>query len=175
MPDPANRIVIDALCEPDLPQALAIQSACYPPFLLEDENAFASRITLGASCCLAARRGDALLGYLLAHGWPGQSPPPVGTILRDGGAGEVLHLHDLAVAPAARGLRLGEQLVDAAFALAAGLGLRQAELIAVEGAAPFWRRLGFAEAPVSPDLAAKVHGYGEEARWMVRAMVGAEG
>lgn len=78
----------------------------------------------------------------------------------------MLFLHDLSLAPAARGLRVGERLVAAALAAARHDGLSEAELIAVEGAAGYWRRLGFVEAAMTRELTAKVIGYGEAARWM---------
>ena len=157
-----------ALALADLPAALAIQSATYPAFLLEDERAFASRFDLAATYCLAATQDGALIAYLLAHGWPRRAPPAVGTVLDTAAASEVLFIHDLAVSPAARGSGIGRTLVARAFALAAADGLETAELIAVEGAAGYWRALGFADAATSADLAAKVAAYGPSARWMTR-------
>lgn len=162
---------IAPLTESELPAALALQAATYPAFLLEDEAAFASRLRLAASHSLAATRDGVLLGYLLAHGWRAQSPPPVGAVLSsDGGAAAVLYVHDLAVAAGARGLGVGRALVDRAFAAAARAGIGAAELIAVEGADGFWRGLGFADAPLDADLRAKVATYGARARWMRRAL-----
>ncbi|WP_241557368.1 GNAT family N-acetyltransferase [Croceibacterium ferulae] len=162
--DPAIRL--KALGPQDLPAALEIQAGAYPAFMVEDAPAFLSRITLAASYCLAAWRGGEMLGYLLAHGWKRQSPPAVGAVLKDGTPGEVLYLHDLAVAAAGRDLRIGRQLVTRAFAMAAQDGLRSAELIAVEGAADYWRRLGFAERAVADDLKARIMTYGSQARFM---------
>jgi len=161
-------IAIEAFNPADLPAALRIQSQTYPAFLIEDEAAFRSRLDLATSYCLTAKRGDALLGYCLAHGWRGQSPPPVGTVLENGGPSEVVFIHDLAVASSARGLKIGERLVAHALALAANDGLRTAELIAVEGASDYWRRLGFIAGDVAGELKAKVASYGAAARWMTR-------
>ncbi|KHL24918.1 acetyltransferase [Croceibacterium mercuriale] len=161
-------IRIDRLGPADLPAALRIQSAAYPPFLLEDDRAFLSRIDLSVSLCLAARRGGELLGYLLAHGWPHGSPAAVGTVLANDQPSEVLFIHDLAMASSGRGAGIGRSLVMRAFALAAEDGLRRAELIAVEGAAEYWRRLGFVEEAVAGELQAKLHAYGKLARWMTR-------
>lgn len=119
---------------------------------------------------MAARRAGALIGYLLAHGWPRGSPPAVGTVLNPLAARDVLFLHDLALAPAARGLGVGERLVAAALDAARRDGLTDADLIAVEGAAGYWRRLGFREAPMTDVLATKVAGYGMAARWMTRRL-----
>jgi len=157
----------------DLSAALAIQSETYPAFLLEDERAFASRLNLAASYCLAATHDGTLIAYLLAHGWPRQAPPAVGTVLGTDAASEVLFVHDLAVSSARRGAGVGRTLMTRAFALASGDGLETAELIAVEGAASYWRTLGFAEAAASADLAAKVAAYGPRARWMTREIKGA--
>lgn len=77
-------------------------------------------------------------------------------------------MHDLAVLPAKRGLRVGQRLVTRAFELAARDGIRTAELIALEGAADYWRSLGFAEGAVSSKLSEKLGTYGNSAVWMTR-------
>jgi GNAT superfamily N-acetyltransferase len=113
---------------------------------------------------------DALVGYLLAHRWIRQAPPPLGAVVTGQPEGDVLFIHDLAALPSERGSGVGRELVMQAFDLAARDGLKAAELIAVEGAAPYWRRLGFEEGPPSPELSAKVAEYGSDARWMTRAI-----
>jgi predicted N-acetyltransferase YhbS len=168
--------VIRRLVAGDLPAALAIQATNYPAFLCEDEVAFASRLTLPAAYCLAAERDGELIGYLLAHGWAAGAPPAVGTLLDGAGVtNQVMFLHDLAVSVKGQGAGVGRSLVEAGFALAARDGIVRAELIAVEGAAGYWRRLGFAEEACPPALAAKVAGYGAEARWMARRLPGIAG
>lgn len=159
-------LVIRHLVREDLAAALALQAASYPAFLCEGSEAFASRLAVPAAYCLAATRGETLVAYLLAHGWASQSPPPIDTVLHADGPGEILYVHDLAVSPHERGSGLGRQLIGQAFDLARRDGLRRAELIAVEGASGYWRSLGFVESTPSPQLAAKVAGYGVEARWM---------
>lgn len=153
-----------------LAQALTLQSQVYPAFLVEPEAAFASRLHVAAPFNLAAERDGTLLAYLLAHGWTRESPPPVGAVLDAARTGDTLYLHDLAVADAARGTGIGRALVERAFALAAAKGLERAELIAVEGAADYWARLGFRAETPAPALAAKVAHYGPAARWMWRPL-----
>lgn len=160
--------VIRPLVESDLPAALAIQSAVYPSFLVETADAFASRLHVSTQFCLAAAYHGKLVAYLLAHGWPQQSPPTIGAILTTPASSEVLFLHDLAVSPNGRGLGLGRKMVERAFELAAHQKLTRAELIAVEGAATYWRTLGFAQADVSVELGAKLELYGQDAQWMSR-------
>lgn len=168
MSDEDQRLSIDRLGPGDLDAAIAIQRGAYPGFLVEEADAFLSRITLASSYSLAARCGGVLIGYLLAHGWPRQSPAPIGAILTDRAPSDVLFIHDLAVSSRGRGLGVGRRLVAPAFELAFRDGLRRAELIAVEGADGYWRSLGFAEQDVSPALRAKLASYGDRACWMER-------
>lgn len=168
MKPPSATIVVDRLNHGDLAAAVAIQAEAYPPFLRESAGAFASRLDLARSYCLAARQDKVLVAYLIAHGWPGQQPPPVDTVLVAEEPIEVLFIHDLAVTRAGRGLAIGRRMIAGAFELAAREGLHRAELIAVEGAAPYWRSLGFAAAAMPPRLARQVAGYGPDARWMER-------
>ena len=161
-------ISIKALARDDLRAALNVQAEAYPTFLVEEQGVFLNRIKLRTSYCLAAKHGDELLGYLLAHGWIRQSPPHIGTLLADGMPSEVLFIHDLAVSSAKRGLRVGQRLITRAFELAAQDGLCSTELIAVEGAADYWRQLGFVEEAVSGELLEKLGTYGTLARWMSR-------
>lgn len=154
----------------DLPAVLGLQASVYPPSLHEDRDALSSRIKASASYCLAAMRGRALVGYLLAHGWKGGSPPAFDAPLHREETLEVLFIHDLAVSTAVRGTGTGRRLIECAFERAAANGLRCAELIAVEGAAGYWRQFGFVEGPPSPELTATVAGYGAGAHFITREL-----
>lgn len=164
-------ITLEPLARRHLPAALAIQAQAYPPFLVENESVFLGRMAMAASFCLAAMQGPALIGYILAHGWRRRAPPPLGTILADEGPNEILFIHDLAVAPSGRGLKIGEKLVERALASAAETGLDEAELIAVEGAASYWRRLGFVEGAATNAIRDTLDKYGAAARWMTRGII----
>jgi predicted N-acetyltransferase YhbS len=171
---PRNRMTDDLavrirpLTRQDVPAALGIQSAAYQEFLREGEAAFASRLDVEPGYCLAATRGGVLVAYLLAHGWPSQSPPPVGAVLTTPSRIDVLFIHDLAVSGAGNGLGLGGTLVTNAFERAVRNGLESAELIAVEGAESYWRTLGFEATEPTAALAHKIVSYGPDARWMTR-------
>jgi predicted N-acetyltransferase YhbS len=67
---------------------------------------------------------------------------------------DTLYLHDLAVHPRALGRGLGRRLTQALFEAARGRGLRQAALVAVMEARPFWEALGFAAADPGQGAAA---------------------
>jgi GNAT superfamily N-acetyltransferase len=155
----------------DLPAAAKLQALCYPPVLREPAAALLSRLAITGHACLAATAGARLVGYILAHPWPGLDPPPVGAVLEQPPAGPLVHyLHDLAIAPARRGTGLGRALVTASQAAARRAGLGRSELIAVAGAVPFWHALGYEAVPADARLAARVRAYGPDARYLARPL-----
>jgi hypothetical protein len=86
-------LVIRQLAKDDLASALTLQAASYPAALREGTEAFASRLDVPASYCLAALRDGMLVAYLLAHGWTAGAPPPVRNNPGGGctGEGRIIH------------------------------------------------------------------------------------
>lgn len=147
-----------------LPAALALQAEGYPEALWDSEAAFVSRMTTAPDWCWAAERDGRLDGYLLSHPWTSFSPPKPDTVL-DRAEGDVWYIHDLSTAAPARGQGVGRALLAAC--RAAHPTIRRSELVAVEGAAPVWTRLGWRPAMTDP-VAAKVAHYGPAAIYMAR-------
>lgn len=151
----------------DLGEVLALQGEGYPAALHDSADAFLSRMALTPALNLVAHEGGDLRGYLVSHPWGAGSPPPVNSVLPTTAPQACWYVHDLSVAEAARGLGLARRLLMAGRDAALAQGLTRSELIAVEGAAPFWRRQGWSlPAIIAPDLAAKVSGYGPSAVFM---------
>ena len=151
----------------DLGEVLALQAQGYPAALHDSADAFLSRMALAPALNLVAHQGEDLQAYLISHPWAAGSPPPVDSVLPTAAPQDCWYVHDLSVAEAARGLGLARRLLIAGRDAALTLGLTRSELIAVEGAAPFWRRQGWSlPAIIAPDLAAKVGGYGPSAVFM---------
>ncbi len=160
-------VVLRPMTPQDLDDVLALQAQGYPAALHDSADAFLSRMDLAPRLNLVAHQGDYLRGYLFSHPWRAGSPPPVDAVLPASAPQDCWYVHDLSVAEAARGLGLARRLLIAGRDAASDLGLSRAELIAVEGAAPFWRRQGWSlPAIISQDLAAKVAGYGPSAVFM---------
>ncbi len=167
----------------DLPAVLAVQAACYTEVLLESRGALASRLALSPTTCWVAddpHRPSTLAAYLFTHAWPETSLPPLDGVL-DGGwrqpptpAPLTWFVHDMAVAPGGRGGGLAPRLYAAAQAAALAAGLKHSRLIAVQSAAPWWRRLGYA--PAAAETAARHAGkladYGAAAVLMEKALAG---
>ncbi len=164
----------------DLPAILDVQAQCYGNGFLESRDALASRLNLSPATCWVAedpsRRG-ALAAYLLTHPWPQDSLPPLDAVLTRHWTDEadlLWFVHDMAVAPAGRGGGLAVRLYRAAHEAAMATGLRASRLIAVQSAAPWWRRLGYA--PMGAEAASvhaeKLSAYGDGAVIMACTLTG---
>ncbi|WP_259043780.1 GNAT family N-acetyltransferase [Chromobacterium alkanivorans] len=82
-------------------------------------------------------------------------------------AADTLFIHDLALHPDARGHGLGPRLVQTVLGQGRRRGLRQARLVAVQGAARYWRRFGY-QACARDDYTRRT--YGESAVGMQRPL-----
>ena len=139
------------------------------PAYPESEEVPAERLALFPAGCLIAE--DALaevLGYAVSH--PGRlGRPPA----RDSRLGELpsgadcLYLHDVALLPEARGLGLGESLVDLLRALAIRSGFKVMALTAVNRSTSYWRSRGFLNYSGDGILTAKLASYGDDAVYMI--------
>lgn len=165
-------LIIRPVADTDLPGILAVQQACYGDGFLESGDALASRWARSPAMCLVALDGAAVVGYLLSHAWHAWAPPKLHVPLPATDAADVLwFVHDMAIAPAGRGQRLGERLYATACASARAQGLRQSRLVAVQGADAFWRRLGYQSTHMeSTQLTALRRVYGDDAELMERPL-----
>lgn len=147
----------------DWPALMAVQAACYTELEPESEAALKSKWQLAPATCLAlADAQDRLVGYCLAHPWNGEALPKLG-VKTAPADGERLYLHDLAIAPSARGKGRAKSLVAAVLMRAKRQGFKKVTLVSVQGSQRFWQGCGFApitrQAP--PD-------YGDEAQVMAQ-------
>lgn len=157
----------------DLPCVMAIQAEAYAAadFAPEQPAVFRDRMALAPGLCLVAcDAAGAVLGYLLSHPWLEAAPPALHSALgRLPAAASCWYLHDCAVAARAHGQGMAGVLYAQALAQARAQGLVQGALVAVGGAAGYWRRLGYE----ARDLGAgqsKLAAYGPGAAYMVRAL-----
>ena len=153
----------------DLPAVLDIQAACYTALVPESRQSLHAKLRASPSTCLVASISDETVGYLIALPWESSSPPALNTAeCRLPSSPDCLHLHDLAVTPAARKLGAGRMLVQAFLARLEASGLGGASLVAVQDSAPYWERFGFRAVPASASLESTLSTYGQEVRYMVR-------
>ena len=155
--------------EGDLPAVIAIAALVHPAYP-EEDAVFAERLRLDPEGCRVLDLGGRAAGYAIGHPWVFGRPP--GLSVRLGAlpsAPAVLHLHDIAVLPAARGAGAASRLLGEWVELAHAAGLTGLSLVAVGDAATFWARRGFAVVE-GPRPEQTPRGYGANARYMVRGL-----
>jgi GNAT superfamily N-acetyltransferase len=145
-----------AMREEDLAQVVRLADMIHVDFP-ERPEVFAERLALFPAGARIWERDGAAVGYTLAHPWRG-APPHLDTLLgRLPDAPDHLHIHDVALAPAARGAGAAALAVERLEREARLISLGALRLVAVSGSATLWERLGFqALGPACAD-------YGEEA------------
>lgn len=163
-----TRLSIRPAREGDLDAILQIQARCYTAIIPESPRSMGAKLLAAPNSCFVASLGDeTIVAYLLALPWRFDDPPhldeqscqlPV--------AADTLHLHDLAVAPEARGSGAAGALVAAFMTALAASRLGRASLIAIQGSAGWWARHGFAPVAMTPALAERLAGYGPDACYM---------
>jgi GNAT superfamily N-acetyltransferase len=139
------------------------------PAYPESEEVPAERLALFPAGCLIAEGALAeVLGYVVSH--PGRlgRPPALDSRLGElPSDADCLYLHDVALLPEARGLGLGESLVDLLRALGIRSGFKVLALTAVNRSTSYWRHRGFSDYSGDGILAAKLASYGDGAVYMI--------
>ncbi len=166
-------MLIRPMTPTDLPGVLAVQQRCYPPVFHEPSAAFASKLT-GApdTCWVAACADEGIVAYLVSLPVDAHSLPVLHAAQWQAPAqAQWLYLHDLAVAPLARGRSLAPRLVAQAQRSARALRLRQMVLVAVQGSQGFWQQHGFAaQALPAEAISGKLDSFGPDAQFMACAL-----
>lgn len=128
----------------DLRHILDIQTHCYEEQFHETLTVLEAKLELSPESCWVVEGDAALKGYLFAHPWFSAAPPAWNEVLSHlPDTADCFYLHDLAVAPNARGQGVAEALIKAARQEARRMGFTLAALTAVQGSVPFWNKQGF--------------------------------
>lgn len=152
----------------DLAEVCRIANGAHPG-LPERPEVFDEKLRLFPPGCFALELGGSLVGYGISHPWTLFEIPPLDAFLeRLPSSPDCLYLHDVAVAPAARGRGAAAQLMDRLCLLASREGVGFIALTSVYVTAGFWRGMGFAAAS-SDRLAEKLQSYGPSASYMVKS------
>lgn len=151
----------------DLAAVVRVAVASFPDHF-EGLACFAERLRLCPELCFSLELAGEVEGYLIAYPWPDGEVPPLNSLLGALPADRrAIYLHDLALAPAARGRGHAREALDRLVAAARSSGAQALNLVSVNGSQTFWRGFGF-ETHDSPVLRAKLASYGADARYMTR-------
>lgn len=128
-----------------------------------------AKLSASPGTCFVACNAEAIIAYLLALPWRFDDPPHLDALdCRIPTVADTLYLHDLAVAPEARGSGAARALIGAFVDALAASGIGRASLIAIQGSAAWWTRHGFAPVAATSQLTARLAGYGKDAVYMSR-------
>lgn len=158
------------MTEADLDAVADIAVIGFPDHF-EGRDCFENRLTLSPSgCFVLADESGPPRGYLVAYPWRARAAPALNTLIGSIPAdARILYLHDLALHPGVRGGGWSQIIVERLADQARAEGWPALALVAVNNAAPFWERRGFAVVD-SPAMTAKLASYGPDARYMVREL-----
>ena len=155
----------------DLPAVQRLADAAHPD-LPERPEILCEKLHRFPEGCRVLAPAGAVTGYGFAHPWMLDSIPPLDTPL---GAlpdrPTCLYLHDIVVAPEARGSGAAAAYVSLLLGLARTRRLAWLALVSVHDTWPMWQRRGF-RVVERPGLVAVLQDYGPSARYMVRSVTG---
>ena len=148
----------------DWPRILEIQRESYRNEMIETLEALQSRWRIAPGCCFTVE-DEIPLGYALAHPWGKDDIPALNVpILNTTVSTDLLYVHDVAIAQAARRCGAAALLILALTERAKILDLPALALTSVQGSAPFWQKHQFQPAPYPNDMST----YGDGAIYMKR-------
>lgn len=155
----------------DMAAILRIQDVCYTTIVPESKQSLEAKLRASPTTCFVAIAQNEIVGYLVAMPWQLGTPPaldaPVCVLPQQP---DCLYLHDLAVAPTARGSGVASVLVTAFMHRLHELALDYASLIAVQASQVYWQRHGFRIVSLDPTCHAKLSAYGENIAYMEYAV-----
>lgn len=132
-----------AMVAGDIPDVARLSDAIHGTST-ERPEIYAERLRLYPAGCRMLDREGRGLGYLIAHPWHGGQPPvldaPIGHIPADA---DRFYIHDLALAPEARGTGMAQAGIAILLEHARSAGFHRVALTAVNGAETFWEGQGF--------------------------------
>ena len=135
---------VRSLTAADIAAIADLETVVYEPSLHVSDAAFLRLIALYPEGALGCFDDNGLCGY--AFGVPLRAGSildlrtPLAVVPEDA---DMFYIHDVAVAPRCARTGLGRKLVRHLLDLARSRGFTRAELVSVQGSAPFWERFGF--------------------------------
>lgn len=152
----------------DLGAVSKLASEIHPDFP-ESDNVFRDKLERFPKGCFMLMDDDIPSGYLLSHPWMRCDPPPLNSLLPVlPNSADTLYIHDLALAVAARGHAMAEQIIGEIVKLVQALKLPVISLVAVGGSERFWERQKFIVVDSKP-LREMLKSYGAQAVYMERS------
>ncbi len=118
------------------------------PAYPERGEVLAEKFALFPQGCFVLTDARAIQGYCFSHPWTTGAPPALDTFLETLPSGaDSYFIHDLTLDRPAQGKGRAQELVPRMVETALKTRLTRMALVAVNGSAPFWGRMGFQRTP----------------------------
>jgi GNAT superfamily N-acetyltransferase len=166
--------ILRRITQSDLPHVLAVSRAVLQAEVRMNVAVLASQVAVASSAGVLVLEGEKPIGYLLASPCLVHEPAgPQSLPLRHAADPDALYLHDLVIAPQARGRGFAHWLVEFAFQEAFDAGMLYAACVALPATQKFLLRFGFRPASHLLGRAARerVAGHGAGAQYMLRPFI----
>lgn len=164
--DNKHEMALRQVTEADLTEIETLALATHPE-LMEQREVFAEKLELFPEGCLVLVRNGRVAGYGFSHPWLLNQIPPLNEfLLQLPAAPDCLFIHDVVVAPQARGGNSAQAYIERLSHLARKRAIQRLALVSVYGSHRLWSRFGFV-AIRDDKLASKLKPYGDTARYMV--------
>jgi GNAT superfamily N-acetyltransferase len=136
-----------AMAAADLAVVSALSTRVHPNYP-ERPEVLAEKFRLFPNGCFALADHGSLRGYCFSHPWKRGAPPALDTLFGAvPGKADSYFIHDLTIEAPMRKRNLAAKLVPALVQAARDARLSHMALVAVNGSAPFWSRMGFRPTP----------------------------
>ena len=158
----------------DIAAVAAIQDQCYGSELFEPASLLTQRLAVAPDSCWVVQSATRrqILSYAFSYRAVRGTVSVLASPFAPCADADVVYLHDMAVAPQARGLGLAGALLQQIVHFAQQQQLDCLALVAVQDAAPYWARHGFvSETVLSAQAMAALDSYtGQQACYMTRLL-----
>lgn len=151
----------------DLPAVAALAEQAHPLFP-EETSVFNEKQQLFEAFCFTLEFESAIAGYCISHPWMRDKVPVLNRLLGAAPqAPDCLFIHDVVVAPAARGKGATAVLMESLTVAAQSYGLNAITLVALYGSNRMWSRYGFHAAAIEKN---EIKSYGPSAIYMLKSL-----
>ncbi len=166
-----EHIQVRAMTSADLAAVIQVQAEAYVPELCESLAVIAARLNAAPQTAWVADSPQGVCAYLVGYQSELGKVTPWGSEFSHQPESTTFYLHDLALGVNAKGMGLGQTLVNHALEQMRERGAEQAALVSVQDSLGFWQKLGFSEfAELAESERTQLDSYALPAVYMTRSL-----
>ena len=138
-----SQIHICQLSKIHLPEMMNVHKSCFQDIYQENEFVYDNLITVFPEGSLGAFCDGKLIGYVYFHPYYNHTAKPLNSALSLKGDEDCMYLHEIAVLPAYRALRIPNSLMEEFDKVSVKYQMKYQSLVSVQNSVGFWEKHGF--------------------------------